>query len=427
MKTAPVMWLPDSGAGSEALIREARRRQRRRYLATGVGIVAIAAGTAGLIAGLRSTSRPPGRHQNPSAPVRAVRPKARTALGPTLAGAGTTVLMWPVGYPVFAQDYGPPAYRVDLDTGQLSRRQLPGIIGCDCRPYVIGTGRSVIYAGSGGTMVMSSDLRGKPRVLGGTQFFAPSAAPGHVWLVRFRAGYLGQAPVRVRAVSVATGGQPGPVITLPQGAVNLVEGTEAGLLLEVRRGLDFGLALWTRGAAPRALPYRPFWSNGVGATSRTIAYGTDCHLNVTARDAPEATTEYTACNVLRILNVATGRLSSFMTPPGTGGWVPNGFNTVSAISPGDRMIAAYAAVRPEGKGRVRLYLMRLSGGRPRVVPSSAALLSAKTAWSASGRWLLYQGPGRHLWAYQVRTGKIRTSRTLCCRYTVMVATPSQAG
>jgi hypothetical protein len=58
------------------------------------------------------------------------------------------------------------------------------------------------------------------------------------------------------------------------------------------------------------------------------------------------------------------------------------------------------------------------------VPSSAAYLFARTAWSATGSWLLYQGPGQHLWAYQVTSGKIRASATSCCQYTVMVAAPS---
>ncbi len=130
--------------------------------------------------------------------------------------------------------------------------------------------------------------------------------------------------------------------------------------------------------------------------------------------------------MLRILDVVTGRLVSFAAPPGTGGWVPDGFNLASAISPAGQLIAAYAAVRPPGLGRVRLYVMPVTGpsAPPAAVPSSAAFLFARTAWSARGSWLLYQGPGGHLWAYQVTSGAIRASSTACCRYTVMVAAPS---
>jgi len=60
-------------------------------------------------------------------------------------------------------------------------------------------------------------------------------------------------------------------------------------------------------------------------------------------------------------------------------------------------------------------------------PSSAADLFARTAWSADDTWLLYQGPGGHLWAYQVTSGQTRASGTPCCQYTVMAAVPSRNG
>jgi len=92
------------------------------------------------------------------------------------------------------------------------------------------------------------------------------------------------------------------------------------------------------------------------------------------------------------------------------------------------MIAAYAATRPLGQGRVRLFVMRLTAGThrpvPVPVPSSSAHLFARTAWSAHGSWLFYQGPGGHLWAYQVTSGKVAASGTACCQFTVMVAYPS---
>ena len=425
MTTAPPGWLPDAGTEPEALIREARRRQHRRWVAAGVAIVTVVAGAAAVIAGSGAGSRPrpPGPHALPTAPAHAIR---SASPGLILAGAATTVVMWPAGYPLFTPAGGPPAYVDDLSSGRRAKRQIPGIIGCDCQPYLIGAGQRLVYAGSGGTTAIPAALNGKPRVLGSTQFFAPSAAPDHVWLVRFHGGYLGQAPVSVMSVPV-TGGRPGQVITLPAGAANLVEGTDAGLLLEVHRGHDFGLALWSPGAAPIALPYSPLWGDGFGASARVVAYGTGCSWQITAADAYQADAGYQACKVLRIFNVVTGSLSSFVTPPGTAGWVPNGFNLVGAISPGDQMIAAYAAVRPQGNGRVRLYVMRLSSGRARAVPSSAALLYARTAWSAKGSWLLYQGPGGRLRAYQVTSGKTRTSSTACCQYTVMVTAPSHSG
>jgi hypothetical protein len=127
--------------------------------------------------------------------------------------------------------------------------------------------------------------------------------------------------------------------------------------------------------------------------------------------------------------VFTGKLISFPAPPGTAGWVPNGFNLVSAISHDDQRIAAYAATRPRGAGQVRLYVIRIADSSRQAipVPSSAAYLFARTAWSADDTWLLYQGPGGHLWAYQVTSGQPRASSTPCCRYTVMATAPSRSG
>jgi hypothetical protein len=202
---------------------------------------------------------------------------------------------------------------------------------------------------------------------GSTQFFAPSAPPGYVWLVRFRNRVLGQAPARVRPVRV-TG----------------------------------GLAMWSPGGTLRLLPYAPASAPiaGIGygfdATPRLVAYRTGCSWQITAADAPrDANNSYLACAMLRILNVVTGRLASFAAPLGTVGWVPPGFGDTNAISPADQMIAAYAATQPRGDGWVRLYVLRLTGPRSQAiaVPSSAALLSAGTAWTAKESWLLYQGHG----------------------------------
>jgi hypothetical protein len=193
------------------------------------------------------------------------------------------------------------------------------------------------------------------------------------------------------------------------------------------RGAGFHLALWHPGAAPRPLPQSPLAEDGFGATARLVAYGTRCGWHVTAPGTPDANTDFRACKVLRVVNPQTGSLSSFVAPPGTAGWVPGGFNADSAISPTDQMIAAYAVVRPPAKGQVRLYVMRLRSGLPTVVPSSAAPLFAETTWAAKGSWLLYQGPGEHLWAYQVTSGEVRASSTPCCQFTAMVAVPDHAG
>ena len=47
MRLAPPGWLPDARTGPEARIKEARRRQRRRWLAVGVAVAVVLAGVVG--------------------------------------------------------------------------------------------------------------------------------------------------------------------------------------------------------------------------------------------------------------------------------------------------------------------------------------------------------------------------------------------
>jgi hypothetical protein len=416
VKIAPPGWLPDARTGPEALIKEARRRQRRRWLAVGVAVAVVLAGVAGVAAGVAG-HRPgrPGPRSRPGSQV-AARQAARPA--PIPRSIGTTLLMWPAG---FGQCCGPVAVD-DLSTGRLTQSQQPAIGVGDYQPLLAQVGGWLVYVGNG-TTAIRDDLSGKPRVLGPTPLFAPAAAPGRVWLFQFRHGM--QGPVRAWTVSLS-GGPPSRPITVPSAYVPAVRGTDAGLLVQAPQGL----ALWNPGRAPRILPSSPEFADGFDATSRLVAYGTGCTSQATAQDAPQDPgAGYDTCRVLRVLDVVTGKLVSFPAPPGTAGWVPNGFNLVSAISRDGQMIAAYAAIRPQGAGQARLYVMRIAGPPRRAVPvpSSGAYLFARTAWSADDTWLLYQGPGGHLRAYQVTSGQTRASSTPCCQYTVMAAVPGRSG
>jgi hypothetical protein len=418
VRIAPPGWLPDARTEPEALIREARRRQRRRWLAAGVAVAVVLAGVAGLAAGVAGhRSGRPGPRGHPGSRVAA---RQAAAPAPIPRSIGTTLLMWPAGS---GQCCGPVAVD-DLGTGRLAHSRQPAIGAGDFQPLLAHVGRWLVYVGDGVATAIADDLTGRPRVLGPTPFFAPAAAPGRVWLFQARHGL--QGPVRAWTVALS-GGPPSRPVTLPAGAsLPAVRGTGAGLLVQVPQGL----ALWNPGSAPAILPSSPGIADGFDATARLVAYGTGCTAQATAPDAPQDPgAAYDTCRALQVLDVATGTLTSFPAPAGTAGWVPDGFNLVSAISPGDQMIAAYAATRPQGPGRVRLYVMRTAGPSRRAlpVPSSAAYLSARTAWSADGTWLLYQGPGGHLRAYQVTTGQTRASSTPCCRYTVMAATPTRSG
>jgi hypothetical protein len=374
-----------------------------------MAVAAVLAGVAGVAAGV--AGHPPGRpgpRSHPGSPA------------PIPRSIGTTLVMWPAG---FGQCCGPVAVD-NLVTGRLTQSRQPAIGAGDFQPLLAQAGRWLVYVDDGAATAIADDLTGRPHVLGPTPFFAPAAAPGRVWLFQVQHGM--QSPIRAWTVALSGGPRSRPV-TLPTGAyLPAVRGTDAGLLLQVPRGL----ALWNPGRAPAILPSSPDSADGFDATSRLVAYGTGCTSQTTAPDAPQdPDAGYDTCRALRVLDVVSGKLTSFPAPPDTAGWVPNGFNLVSAISHDGQMIAAYAAIRPQRAGRTRLYVMRIAGPSSQAVPvsSSTAYLFAKTAWSANDTWLLYQGPGGHLWAYQVTTGQTRASSTPCCQYTVMAAVPSRSG
>lgn len=333
-------------------------------------------------------------------------------------------MLWPVGYPAFGPDFAPPADVADLSTGQVVQRPVLGISGGDYQPYVISVGTRLVYVGSAGTMTIPATLKGRPSALGpATPFFAPSATPGHVWLVYYR-DFADGGPVQAREVPVA-GGPAGPAVFMPAHTALVLRGTDAGFLLETRHGSSLGLAMWRPGSTPQNLPDMPARGDGISdgfdATARIIAYGTRCHWYTTEPDAGD--NGFLACAMLRVLDLRTGRLASFAAPAGTAGWLPAGFNRVNALSPGGQMIATYAAVPPADEGRDRLYLVQLGTARVTPVPSAARAF-ADTAWSEIGSWLLYQGAGQHLWAYQVTSGEVRSSSAPCCNYTAMVGAGS---
>ena len=156
---------PGTGAQPEALIKEARRRQRRRYLAVGAAVAAVLGSAAGLAAGLGGPA--PHSHAGPQV---ATGPAAG-ALAPIPRSLGTTVLMWPAGT---GQCCGPVAVD-NLGTGQLAQSQEPDISVGDYQPLLTQVGGWLVYVGTGATAIRD-DLSGKPRVLGPPRAVPSSAA-----------------------------------------------------------------------------------------------------------------------------------------------------------------------------------------------------------------------------------------------------------
>jgi hypothetical protein len=320
--------------------------------------------------------------------------------------------MWPVGP---GQDG--TIYLDNLRTGHLGYA-APVVDPGEYQPIMQVDGK-IIYVVTRGVLATDA-ATGRTRVLGPTLYFAPSGQPGHIWLMR---DVIGRRAV-VRQVPLSAG-RPGSPITLPR-ETHLVAGTEAGLLLATGNALE----LWNPGGTARTLP-RSQSAQGFTVSPRLVAYDTGCANPSTSPNLSyDGGFGYYACRTLRVFNAMTGRLLSFAAPRGTNGWVPGrGFDwSLSAIAPSGTLMAAKAVLSPDGKGITREFVLHLSGRGRRVtaVPSSAAFLLSATTWSVGSSWLFYQGPGERMWAYQVRTGEVRSSRTPCCQYATMATLRSRS-
>ena len=395
-------------AEAEALIREARRRQRRRYALAG-GVIAVFAGAV-TVALAGTGPSPPAARGPSSSPTRA--PLAIGVRQPAQIpeSVNTTLVMWPVE----GDQYG-GLYVDNLRARHFWEPDAPAMDPGEFQP-VLPVGRWIIWS-DGAIHVVSAAHPGHPTVLAKTWWFAPSLTPGHVWL-QYGFSRHGQNYARLVAVP---GGQAGPPIPLPRGYF-VIEDTDAGLLVQVN---DNHLAIWKPGSAPVVLPFSaPL--NPVAASARTIAYDTGCRYASTARSLPTyGGMGYPVCRSLRVYDVVTGRLRTFAKPDGTIGWLPNragdDFWSFTDIAPSGRLMAAHAALAPAGRGIARVYVLRLAraGAKAKRVPSSAAFLLSEMAWSHGSSWLFYQGPGGHLWAYQPATGLVRSSQVPCCNYEVL--------
>jgi hypothetical protein len=403
---------PPAGAEGQALIEEARQRHRRRrrwiVLAVAIAVVAGVAVAAGLGGG-QAGRHPPGVRAHPRMPP---------AAGRVLPGARTTLITWPAGS---CCEAGTKVYVDDLGRGRLALRLGPPIGGGDI-PYILEpVSRWLVYNGGGGVAAVRDDLTGRPRLLGRATFFVPSAVPGQVLLVNhFRN--------TVRPVEVSSG-RVGPAVRLPKPAGELLAGTDRGFLLLSRGD---ALELWRPGGAPQAIAALGRFGQGLGfaMNRRIVTYATGCtDVAVTStRSGWESTpVGYSVCQVLRVIDLVSGRRLAFAAPPGTLGWASYGGPpgpADSAIAPGNGLLAAPAAVAPASDGTVRLFVLRLGrpGAAPLAVPRSAGPGYAVSTWSSSS-WLFYEGPGGKVQAFQLKTRRSADLGIPCRQCMAMVTVP----
>jgi hypothetical protein len=235
--------LTGPGTEPEAVIREARRRQRRRWLAAGVAIAVAAAGAAAVIAGSGAGSRPrpPGHHSMPAAAAHGL------PAGPAHAAALVTVsqvslpkgnsLSLAVGFrAVWVTGVG-VTYQVDEATGRIVRTiSTPGTFPDGC-----GSG---IAAGAGAVWV-THGCRGvyriNPRSGRVTASLrvpdagdAVAVANGLVWVPSYHGDLLRIQPRTGKII-----GKPIPVgggayeITLGLGALWVTSGGGGGIVSRV--------------------------------------------------------------------------------------------------------------------------------------------------------------------------------------------------
>jgi hypothetical protein len=242
----------------DALIREARRRQWRRYLTTILALMSAAGLAAGLAlaAGVsRGGHLPPGSHSRRPPGIRAAVHAVTAA--PVPRSLHTTLLMW-------AWSLGPPV----LDNLAARRTQQGNVLDISVGDYqypIMHSGRWLVWIGNGATAIRD-DLSGRPRILASTPDVAPAAQPGYIWLENGPANNPPQ-PRPIRLASIATG-RTGPPIELPSGLA-LIAGTHAGLLVVDNQGR---FEIWLPGSQPRPVPFAGSYQVGFGFSASVVSY-----------------------------------------------------------------------------------------------------------------------------------------------------------
>lgn len=204
MTTIQPRLLPDEVPTPEALIREARRRQRRRHLAIATAVVALAGGTAAVVIGWSGTGSRP----------RAVRPDA-TATSPAAAATLTTVSQTrlPAGSLNLAAGFGKiwvtgigVTYAVSQQTGRVARTiATPGTFPDGCGSG-IATGAGAVWVTHGCRGVYRIDphsgtVTARLRVADAGD--AITVADGLVWVTTYNGSLLRIQPKTDRVVGAA--------------------------------------------------------------------------------------------------------------------------------------------------------------------------------------------------------------------------------
>jgi hypothetical protein len=401
MQTAPPGWLPGPGTKPEAVIREARRRQRRRWLAAGVATAAVLVAAGAVIAGSGAGShpRPPGRHAS-TAPKPA--PSVMRGL-PMPAGSGVRLLLTgrrPAWFsmatrrtePIKGLPWNRAGYGFTRVSGGWSAQPYPA------GPYPAGPGCLPVCAGPPLPSYFIADGSASAARIGPGFGVSASDGNGMVWLVTFRRSADNIDTTPARAQQVTTAGRPaGPRFRLP-----------AGYLIQRAVGGDLLLAPVDQG--PGTVTYK-LWDPGtrrvagtfsdvIAASPRQIAWGPVC----------------VHCPV-HVLNLLTGTTAAIPVPRET--WANNN----GTFSSDGRFLAFSLSAGPPPPAAAavtRIAVIDIASRRLLAVPgttlSGAAAGRLSFGWQASGHRLIavlprpgqaiqvasWQPGAAHLWVATAR-------------------------
>jgi hypothetical protein len=214
MQSAPPGWLPAARGEPEALIREARRRQRRRWLAAGTAVVMVAAGAAAVIAGSGAGPRPPGR------PVTVAGKPAPSAMSGVPMPAGSSVRLLLTGprpaWFSLATGHAEPIKGLPLDRWGYLLTRVAG--GWSAQPGTAGPACGAMCPGPPVLNYFIAD--GSPRAARIAAGYAVAASDGSgaVWLITFQRSGADISTTPALAQEVTTAGRPlGPRYRLPAG------------------------------------------------------------------------------------------------------------------------------------------------------------------------------------------------------------------
>jgi hypothetical protein len=347
MQTAPPGRLPDARREPEALIREARRRQRRRWLAAGTALLLVSAGAAAAIAGSGAGGRP----RPPGRPV-TVKPAPSAMSGVPMPEGSSVRLLLTGPRPAWfwlATGHAEPIKGLPRDRwGYLFTRVVGG---WSAQPGTAGPACGAMCPGPPVPNYFIAD--GSPRAarIAPGYEVAASDGSGAVWLITFQRSGADISATPALAQEVTTGGRPlGPRYRLPAGYL-------------IRRAAGDHLLLGPVVEAPQEVVIDKLWDpvtrrvvrtfgDVIAAGPQVIAWGPIC----------------VHCPV-HVLSLLTGTTATIPLPRGT--WAAPNQGTVS---PDGRYLAfpLWAGTAPDGEPALtRIAVIDLTSRRLLIVPGSA--------------------------------------------------------